>query len=37
MIRVVHGRGRAAVESVYLEMLAGCARPSDGHILTLWE
>jgi hypothetical protein len=37
VVRVVHGRGRAAVESVYQEMLAGRARPSDGHILTLWE
>jgi hypothetical protein len=34
-IRVVHGRGEAAVERVYLEMLEGRARPDEGHVLSL--
>ena len=36
-IRVVHGRGRAAVERVYLGTLEGRARPDEGHVLSLWE
>ena len=36
-IRVVHGRGRAAVERVYLETLEGRSRPDEGHVLSLWE
>lgn len=34
-IRVVHGRGEAAVERVYVEMLEGKARPDEGHVLSL--
>ena len=36
-IRVVHGRGQAAVERVYLETLDGRSRPDEGHVLSLWE
>ena len=36
-ICVVHGRGRAAVERVYLETLEGRSRPDEGHVLSLWE
>jgi Protein of unknown function (DUF2855) len=35
-IRVVHGRGPAAVERVYLDTLEGRAKPDEGHILSLW-
>jgi hypothetical protein len=35
-IRVVHGRGRAAVERVYLDTLAGRVRPDEGHVLSLF-
>ena len=35
-VRVVHGRGEAAVERVYLETLDGRARPDEGHVLSLW-
>jgi uncharacterized protein DUF2855 len=34
-IRVVHGRGRAAVERVYRDTLEGRARPDEGYILSL--
>jgi hypothetical protein len=34
-IRAVHGRGRAAVERVYLDTLEGRVRPEEGHILSL--
>lgn len=36
-IRVVRGRGPAAVERVYLETLEGRSRPDEGHVLSLWE
>ena len=35
-LRVVHGRGEADVERVYLETLAGKVSPDEGHILSLW-
>jgi hypothetical protein len=35
-IRVVRGRGPAAVERVYLDMLEGRTRPDEGHVLSLW-
>ena len=34
-LRVVHGAGREAVESVYLALLDGRASPDEGHVLTL--
>jgi hypothetical protein len=34
-MKVVHGRGPAAIESVYLEMLDGKVDPAVGHILSL--
>ena len=34
-LRVVEGRGQAAVESVYRAMLEGKADPAEGHILSL--
>jgi hypothetical protein len=33
-IRVVHGRGPEAIERVYQEVLAGRARPDEGHVLS---
>ena len=36
-IRVVHGRGRSAVERVYLETVDGRSKPDEGHILSVWE
>ncbi|MBE0615769.1 MAG: DUF2855 family protein [Burkholderiales bacterium] len=36
-MRVIHARGPAAVERVYLEVLEGRARPDEGHVLTLFE
>ncbi len=36
-IQVVEGRGQAAVERAYLEMLAGRSRPDQGQILSLWD
>ncbi len=36
-IEVVTGRGRQAIEKVYLETLQGRVAPSQGHILSLWE
>ena len=36
-MRVIHARGPAAVERTYLEVLAGRARPDEGHVLTLFE
>ena len=36
-MRVIHGRGPAAVERVYLEVLSGRARPDEGQVLTLFE
>ena len=35
-LRVVHGRGQAAVERVYLDTLEGRAKPDEGHVLSLW-
>ena len=34
-LRVVPGRGRAAVEAVYRAMLEGAADPAEGHVLSL--
>jgi hypothetical protein len=34
-MRVVHGRGAADVERVYLEMLDGRSKPEEGHVLSL--
>ena len=34
-LRVVEGRGRAAVESVYRATLEGDADPAQGHVLSL--
>jgi hypothetical protein len=34
-IRIVHGRGRNAVEEVYRDALEGRMRPDEGHVLTL--
>ena len=34
-LRVVEGRGGAAVESVYRAMLEGAANPAEGHVLSL--
>jgi hypothetical protein len=34
-LRVVEGRGKAAVESVYRTMLDGTADPAEGHVLSL--
>jgi hypothetical protein len=36
-MRVVSGRGSAAVEQVYRAMLAGSAPPDEGHVLSLNE
>ena len=36
-MRVIHGRGPAAVERVYLEVLEGRAKPDEGHVLTLFD
>ena len=36
-LRVVRSAGADAVEQVYLEVLAGRARPDEGHVLTLHE
>jgi hypothetical protein len=36
-IRVVRGRGPAAVERVYLATVEGQTRPDEGHILSLWD
>jgi Protein of unknown function (DUF2855) len=33
-LRIIHGRGRAAVEQVYEAVLNGRARPDEGHILS---
>lgn len=35
-LRIVHGTGRDALERVYHEVLEGRARPSDGHVVSLW-
>ncbi|ARV60133.1 hypothetical protein BZZ01_17215 [Nostocales cyanobacterium HT-58-2] len=36
-IQVVHSPGKAAVERIYLDMLAGRPKPDEGQILSLWE
>lgn len=36
-IRIVHGRGPADIERVYQDVLAGRARPDEGHVLSLQE
>ncbi len=37
VVRVVRDAGAEAVERVYLDVLAGRARPDEGHVLTLHE
>lgn len=34
-LRVVHGRGRAAIEATYAELLAGRVNPAEGHMLSV--
>ena len=34
-LHVVRGRGRAAIESTYAELLGGASKPSDGHVLSV--
>ena len=34
-LRIVHGRGRVAVEQAYETLLNGRAQPADGHILSV--
>ncbi len=34
-LQVIHGRGEAGVQSVYLEVLEGKLRPEQGHMLSL--
>ena len=34
-LQVIHGRGQAAVESVYHAMVEGRMRPAEGHVLAL--
>jgi hypothetical protein len=36
-LKIVHGKGKAAVQAVYRETLAGKAKPNEGHILSLWD
>ncbi len=36
-LRVQRGSGRAAVERVYDDTLAGRTEPRDGHVLSLWD
>lgn len=36
-LEVVRGQGSAEVERVYQEILEGRAKPSEGHVLSLWE
>ena len=36
-LHVVRARGRDALSRTYQDMLAGRARPQDGHVLSLWE
>lgn len=36
-LRVLHGRGPAAVERVYMETLENRSKPDEGHVLSLWE
>jgi hypothetical protein len=36
-MKVVRGRGPAAVERVYLEMLDGRSKPDEGNVLTVFE
>jgi hypothetical protein len=33
-IRVIHGRGAAAIERVYQDVLSGRAKPDEGHVLS---
>jgi hypothetical protein len=34
-LRVVHGRGRAAIEAAYAALLAGGVNPAEGHMLSI--
>ena len=36
-LQVRRGRGRAAIERVYEDTLAGRSEPQHGHVLSLWE
>ena len=36
-LNVIRGAGKADVERTYRLLLEGKARPSDGHVLSLWE
>ncbi len=36
-LEVQRGRGREAVERVYLETLEGRTRPEHGHVLSIWD
>ncbi len=36
-LRIVPGRGPAALERVYRQVLEGRSRPDEGHVLSLWE
>jgi len=36
-LKIEYGRGKAAVEAVYRDMLAGRISPERGHILSLWD
>ncbi len=33
----IHSRGKAAVEQIYLDTLAGRSKPNEGHVLSVWE
>jgi hypothetical protein len=36
-LKIEHGRGEAAVEAVYRDMLNGRVAPDRAHILSLWD
>lgn len=36
-LTIVHGSGRESVEAVYRATLDGRVKPSEGHVLSLWE
>jgi len=36
-LRVVRGYGREAVKQIYLDTLAGRTRPTQGHVISLWD
>jgi Protein of unknown function (DUF2855) len=33
----IHSQGKAAVERIYLNTLAGWSKPNEGHVLSVWE